>query len=181
MLKRDLVQNAIDTLSRASRIVVLCHANPDGDAIGSLVGMGLLLEKAYPDKDIIFVVKDASPETFAFLQGTQRMQPTLAMQEGDCIVFLDSAEPKLTGFHETNPEYFADGVSSINIDHHPTNTNFAAINLIDPHAASACEIVAEVADVAGWIVISPLHFLQACTQTLEGFCIAILPCRCIEP
>jgi len=150
MLKKDLVRSAIDMLSNASRILVFCHAGPDGDAIGSLLGMGYLLEKAYPEKTVSFHCKDQTPSTFSFLHGIQRIGNIFSLQDGDVVVFVDSAEPKLTGLHELHPELFAEGVSSINIDHHPTNTEFASINLIDPYAASACEIVVEIADIAGW-------------------------------
>lgn len=150
MLKRDSVRGAIDMLSTASRIVVLCHANPDGDAIGSLLGLGQMLEDAYPDKSVVFVCKDPSPETFLFLQGVQRIQQNMSLQKEDVIVVVDSAEPKLTGLVDSHPEIFADTTRSINIDHHPTNTNFATINLIDATAASACEIVVAIADIAGW-------------------------------
>jgi len=150
MLKRDAVRGAIDMLSKASRILVMCHANPDGDAIGSLLGIGQMLEDAYPEKTVIFLCKDPSPETFFFLQGTKRVQHGCAVQEGDVVVFVDSAEPKLTGLTETHPEFFIESTQSINIDHHPTNTNFGTVNLIDPNAASACEIVVEIADIAGW-------------------------------
>jgi bifunctional oligoribonuclease and PAP phosphatase NrnA len=150
MLKRETVRGAIDVLSKASRILVFCHANPDGDAIGSLLGLGQMLEDAYPEKTVLFYCKDPSPETFDFLYGVKRIQHSCSLQKGDTVVFVDSAEPKLTGLMDSHPELFSETTSSINIDHHPTNTNFASINLIDANAASACEIVADIADIAGW-------------------------------
>ena len=150
MLKRDDVRRGIDLLSGASRIVTMCHANPDGDAIGSLLGMTQLLEQHIPNVPVQCVCKDPAPETLTFLPGTERITHDPSPREGDAFVFLDSAEPKLTGFHEMYPQLFDKSMPTINIDHHPTNSNFAQINLIDPNAASACEIVVEFADSVSW-------------------------------
>lgn len=150
MLKRDDVQRSIDLLSKASRIVTMCHANPDGDAIGSLLGITALLEKHIEHVPVMCVCKDPAPETMQFLPGTERIIHDPQPKDGDVYVFLDSAEPKLTGFHEAYPQLFDASLPSINIDHHPTNSNFAQINLIDSDAASACEIVVEFADVPSW-------------------------------
>ncbi|MCA9370790.1 MAG: bifunctional oligoribonuclease/PAP phosphatase NrnA [Candidatus Peregrinibacteria bacterium] len=150
MLKRDDVQRSVDLLSGASRIVTMCHSNPDGDAIGSLLGITLLLEQQLPHVPIQCVCKDPTPETLQFLPGTSRIVHNLLPCEGDVYVFLDSAEPKLTGFHEQYPQVFDASLPSISIDHHPTNSHFAQINLIDATAASACEIVVEFADNVSW-------------------------------
>lgn len=150
MLNRDDVRRSIDLLNAAPRIVVMCHANPDGDALGALLGMGSVLEFQYPEKQVVFICKDPAPETMKFLPGTERIQHEPQLHATDVLIVVDSAEPKLTGFHESHAELFADGTKSINIDHHPTNTNFATVNLIDANAASSCEIVVEICDQMGW-------------------------------
>jgi phosphoesterase RecJ-like protein len=156
MLNHDDVRRSEELLSGAQRLLIFCHANPDGDALGALLGLTLLLEAAYPDKTVLLFCKDESPETFQFLPGTERIAHTPMVKDGDAIVFLDTAEPKLTGLHESYPELFSDAFPSINIDHHPTNTNFGRINMIDPDAASACEIVAEIADILSWEITSDI-------------------------
>tara|TARA_Y100000310_G_scaffold119476_1_gene118217 strand:+ start:10353 stop:11330 length:978 start_codon:yes stop_codon:yes gene_type:complete len=150
MLNRDDIRKSADLLSGASRILVFCHANPDGDAMGSLLGMTLLLEGAYPEKTVLTICKDEAPDTLQFLTGAERVTHEPQVRDGDVLIFLDSAEPKLTGLHESHPDLFSESTQSINIDHHPTNTNFARINMVDPDAASACEIVVEIADVLDW-------------------------------
>ncbi|MDP7477280.1 MAG: DHH family phosphoesterase, partial [Candidatus Peribacteraceae bacterium] len=145
-----MIQKAAQLIVKAQRVVCICHANPDGDAIGALLGMGHTLEKAYPEKQILFFCKDPAPEIFQFLFGVERVQTDVLLQDGDVIVFLDIAEPKLTGLLDSHSQLFEDSTLSINIDHHPTNVNFGTVNLIDPDAASACEIVVEIADGLGW-------------------------------
>jgi phosphoesterase RecJ-like protein len=137
-------------MKEAKRIICVCHRNPDGDAAGALLGIGLLLEQELRGTPVIFHCLDAVPETFHFLPAAQRVVQTCTFQEGDVIVFLDAAEPKLTGYHQTHPHLFDGTFSSVNIDHHPTNSQFATVNLVEPSAASSCEIVVMLADLLGW-------------------------------
>ncbi len=143
-------QKASDLCSRAQRILCICHRNPDGDAAGALLGIGLLLERAFPHIPVFLQCCDPVPETFRFLPGAERVRQSLALSPGDIVLFLDCAEPKLTDMHESHPALFDGTVPSINIDHHPGNTRFATVNIIVPEASSTCEIVADIAETLGW-------------------------------
>jgi phosphoesterase RecJ-like protein len=157
--KRDAIE-AQDGIKRASRVVCICHRNPDGDAIGSLLGMGLLLEKQFPEKTVTFHCKDPVPETFHFLPGAFRVQgpPSLPArpQAPTVVIFLDTAEAKLTEMQESHPQLFDGTYPSIAFDHHPTNTQFAQKSFVFPEVASACEIVAAFADTLGWEIDSDI-------------------------
>lgn len=150
MLISDEIKRAHNLLQSGNRIVVMCHANPDGDAIGALLGMGHLLERAFPEKSIVFVCKDPAPSTLTFLHGTERIIHAIEPLPEDRFVFVDCAVPKQTGFHESHPMLFDKSIPAVNIDHHPTNDNFAQINLVDAESASACEIIVSFADTALW-------------------------------
>ena len=150
------VRRAVELLTGKRRVVLLCHANPDGDAIGSLLGMGLLLERHLPNIPVRMVCKDPVPPTFAFLPSCSRLFSDPGLAEGDVIIVLDTAEPKLTGFHETHPQIFDGTYPSICIDHHPTNSKYATVSLIDPESASSCEIVLAFAEHSGWAVDSEI-------------------------
>lgn len=154
MLDSRKVKDALDIISSAKRINCVCHRNPDGDAIGSLIGMGLLLEEHFPDKVIGFYCVDPAPAVMEFLTAVHRMRSDLTIEPDDVVVFLDSAEPKLTEYHERLPQLFDGSVNTICFDHHPTNPKYATMNFIVPEAASTCEIIVEFADQAGW-QISP--------------------------
>src|SRR3989344_325441 len=156
MLRRDEVQRCAAFFSEASRLIVLCHANPDGDAAGALLGMGMLLEQGYPHAEIVFLCHDPLRETLTFLPQRGRIVHNVAFRPGDAVVILDSAEPKLTQFHETHPQFFDRSMHVVNIDHHPTNLNFGEVNLVNPTASSACEIVVEFADMLGWALTSDI-------------------------
>lgn len=150
----DLAGQALSLLESASAVRCICHRNPDGDAIGSLLGMGLLLEQVFPNKTITMHCKDEVPEMFQFLPGAARVQGPPELKPGDAAVILDSAEPKLTEMHLTHPQLFDKSVPVLNIDHHPTNPGFGRVNLIDPQSASACEIVVALADILKWTITS---------------------------
>ncbi len=150
MLDAKKVTDALEMLQSAATIKCVCHRNPDGDAIGSLIGMGLLLEATYPDKSIELHCVDPAPETMHFLPSVHRMRADLTIEPDDVFIFLDSAEPKLTEYHEKFPALFDGSVKSICFDHHPSNPKYATINFIIPEAASTCEIVVDFADRADW-------------------------------
>lgn len=121
-------------LEPAQRILVVSHIRPDGDAVGSLLGLGLSLKEA--GKKVQMVLSDGMPANFRFLEGSREV---VSSPEGqfDLIISVDCSELKrigtaLEGYHEPD----------INIDHHVTNTHFGRINLIEPEAVAVAEILA---------------------------------------
>jgi phosphoesterase RecJ-like protein len=150
MLDRSLVDQALKILKEGKRLCCMCHRNPDGDAIGAITGIAQLLEAQFPDKPVLLFCVDPAPPTFHFLSHAQRFLSDLAPEEGDVFIFLDSAEPKLTEYHERFPKIFSGQWPSLCLDHHPSNTRFGMVNFIVTDAASTCEIVAEFAETVGW-------------------------------
>lgn len=140
----------MDILKKAKRIICMCHRNPDGDALGAMTGMAQLVEANIPNVSVSLVCIDPVPPTFSYIPFGQRVQSQLDPVDGDVFVFVDAAEPKLTEYHERFPKIFGGEWSSICIDHHPTNTNFATINIVVPEASSTCEVIVDIADQIGW-------------------------------
>jgi len=139
-----------EALSKAKRVVCICHRGPDGDAIGSLLGIGLLIEQKWPEKTVSMHCVDPVPDTFLFLPGAARIQEAPELQEGDCIVTVDCAEAKMTEMHVAHPLMFNGQYPLINIDHHQGNTKFGTINIVDSQAASTCEMLVNIADFLHW-------------------------------
>jgi bifunctional oligoribonuclease and PAP phosphatase NrnA len=150
MIERDLSQAALTLLKQAKTVKCVCHRNPDGDAIGSITGMAQMLETNLHGVSVELYCVDPAPAVFSFLPFVHRIRPDLTPQEGDVFVFLDSAEPKLTEYHEALPQIFGGAWPSVCIDHHPTNTKFATVNVVVPDASSTCEILVDLADAWGW-------------------------------
>jgi len=152
----EKVRGAQEVLSSARRILCLCHRGPDGDALGALLGMGLLLERHLPNIPVLYICKDSAPEPFHFMYAVKRIQELPPLQEGDVVVALDCAVPKQTDYHEIAPALFDGTYPCINIDHHQDNPDFGTINIVLPQAASTCEIVVSIADTLEWEITSDI-------------------------
>lgn len=127
---------------RGRRVAVIGHARPDGDCIGSQVGLARILAAA--GYDTTCVNADAVPRRLQFLaEGTAfaRVEDILNDTRDYAAVFVDSADHARPG--ERLRARFPAPVG--NIDHHLSNIGYAEINLVDTGAAATAEILAGVA------------------------------------
>ena len=131
--KNNTVDIIRELLHNADNIILTSHIRPDGDAIGSLLGLGLALMAT--GKDVQMVLADGLPATFKHLSGADQVL-TDAQQDYDLAVTVDCSDLERTGgtLGERQPD--------INIDHHITNLNYARHNLVEDKAATA-SIIAE--------------------------------------
>lgn len=128
---------ATEAIENARSIVVVTHIRPDGDAIGSALGLANALEAM--DKQVTVAVDDGVPGFLQFLPGADRMKSSLADGEWDVMISADSSDEERTG--DCGIYARAHSKTVINLDHHATNTRFGDIHLVDSAAVSACEIV----------------------------------------
>lgn len=128
-------------LQAASQPLLLSHIRPDGDALASLVGMGLALQAA--GKSCQLVLSDGVPSKFRFLSGSEQIRTQI--QPGyDLIVALDCSDRQRLG------SSFSDLPIDINIDHHITNEHFAALNLVLPQSAATAAILTQFLPLWGF-------------------------------
>jgi|SRR3989338_1035552 len=152
MLNVNQTSQILQFLQEAKRFVCITHANPDGDALGSQLGLAEILRLKFPGKEILRICRDPAPPTFQFLAGAALIRQDYAPLLGDLVFFLDAAEPKLTDMHESHSKLFLpeemkkSGMWSVKIDHHRKVADFAMLNIVDSDAASSCEIVVDIAD-----------------------------------
>jgi bifunctional oligoribonuclease and PAP phosphatase NrnA len=154
-MNKDLLRIAQEQLQQAQKVMVISHIRPDGDAIGSLIGLGLSLQRA--GKEVQMVSVDGVPSTYHHLPGREQV---VNKPKGtfDLIATVDCADLGRLGavFNERI-------VPDLNIDHHPTNTYFARTNLVDTEAVATAEILAET--------LSSMNFLidqEVATNLLTG-------------
>ncbi len=140
---------ALSMFRTAPRIFCACHKNPDGDALGSLLGLVGLLQRELPGTVVTAHCVDPVPETLRFLPNYATVQRGLDARPGDLVVFLDAADRQLTGYVETHPELFDGTVAVLVIDHHHKNPRFGTQNLV-LNSSSTCEIIAMLAKDYGW-------------------------------
>jgi phosphoesterase RecJ-like protein len=132
-VKADL-ERALAWVETGERFLVASHMRPDGDAVGSLLGMTLSLQmrgkQAWP------VLADGVPQRFRFLPGAEMVLPRLEVPY-DGVILVDCSDPERSGIMDQLQGRSID----MNIDHHPTNTHFADINLVREDAAATAEIL----------------------------------------
>lgn len=135
------VRRARGLLEQAGHVVVTTHERPDGDAIGSMLGLVLSLQqkgqRATP------VLAEGLPGRFRFLPGSELVAETLP-GDGEALVAVDTADAERLGLPLPSGR-----AVDINIDHHPTNTRFGRINLIDEQAAACTEVLLDLAPDLG--------------------------------
>ncbi len=112
------------------------HVNPDGDAVGSLLALGLTLEKMA--KQTCLVSESPIPAIYRFLPGVDRIVRRVPPADFDTAVVLDCGNPRRTG---AVTEALSRVPTVINIDHHVTNTVFGTYQLLDPAACATTEIL----------------------------------------
>jgi phosphoesterase RecJ-like protein len=132
----------LDTLHRGSRFLVCSHTRPDGDSVGSMLALGMVIEQM--GKAAHLVTADRVPVQYWQLPGADAIH-TMPRIRGryDAAILLecDSLErTRLRGLEE---------LFVVNIDHHITGLEFAHLNWIDRSAASVGEMVYQLAQAAG--------------------------------
>jgi len=124
----------------AENVAVVAHIRPDGDAIGSVLGLGTALADA--GKTVQFVLEDGGSAAFKNLANFKRLQKAI-VPPVDLVVVVDCSDLERTG------KSLQGLPVDINIDHHPTNTNFAAINIVQVESAATSQIITESLEAWG--------------------------------
>lgn len=128
---------AIAVLEKGRKFLVVSHISPEGDAIGSLLGMALALRSL--GKDVTAYLEDPVPDLFKFLPGAETVVHNL---EGagsfDATFAVDCGQKERLGKGFVN---LKEPGMIVNIDHHATNDSFGDVNVIVPDASAAGELV----------------------------------------
>jgi phosphoesterase RecJ-like protein len=145
ILTSDLETVAAE-LSRRDRFLLTAHEGPDGDALGSLLGMHHLLTMLGKDSVMFLAAKEFPlPIEYRFLPLEEVFHEPPADMADRTVVFLDC------GNIDRMPVDFltAGGNTVINVDHHHDNTRFGDYNLVQVEASSTAEIVYDLAMLLG--------------------------------
>ncbi|GGJ77096.1 phosphoesterase [Pilimelia anulata] len=134
---------AVRTLPRDASILLVCHVNPDGDALGSMLGVGLALRAAgYTRLQATFPGPPAVPEPFRGLPGLELLVPEdAAIAEPELLLCFDAAGPARIG---KLVDRLDTAGTSIVLDHHASNPGFGGHPLISPTAAATSVVAAEL-------------------------------------
>jgi bifunctional oligoribonuclease and PAP phosphatase NrnA len=125
----------LEEFRHAQNVLVVSHIRPDGDAVGSLLGLGQSLMAA--GKQVQMVLADGVPSSFRHLPGANLVKRKVNGTPVDLAVVLDCSDLARTG------GVLGSRAPDLNIDHHITNLNFARINFVQPEAQATSGILAE--------------------------------------
>jgi len=168
MNKVQLPDNLIDTLQNSQDILCISHVGPDGDAVGSLLGIGYILD--YLGKNPTLSLQDKLTDSIVETVGADKIVgPDQVADSYDLIVVLDASSPDRMGsvFRESVHK----DIPLVVIDHHVTNTYFGAINWVAPDCAATCQMLVYLADALHVPLEGPLAevLLTGLTTDTLGF------------
>lgn len=143
MISEDEWADAVQVLTGSEEVAVCCHVAPDGDAFGSMLSLGLALEKAGKKVWLSWGSAELTvSHSFAFLPGVDKLTPPDQLPEQiETFVAIDCGDLKRL---EMLVPRFGKAGTSLNIDHHKSNPGYGDINLVDPAVASSCELAYEL-------------------------------------
>ncbi|HAX72931.1 MAG TPA: bifunctional oligoribonuclease/PAP phosphatase NrnA [Firmicutes bacterium] len=127
-------QEIIKKIEEFNTIIIHRHVIPDGDAMGSQVGLSEIIKTTYPEKEVYIV-----GEELAYLGYVGKMdQIDDSKYEGALVIIVDTANaPRISD------ERYNLGAYKIKIDHHPNHDHYADLEWVDTTYPACCEMIAE--------------------------------------
>lgn len=144
---RQRLEEAKAFILNQDRFLVVSHVNPDGDAIGSTLAAGHMLEQL--GKSFFMVNEGSVPAKFHMLPNSLKIgnfsaTASESIPRFDCVIAVDCADFERIG--EVR-QWFPEGIPLLNIDHHPTNDGYGSVNVIRSEAAATAEVLYDLAGV----------------------------------
>ena len=133
----ESIPRAAEAIRAAQTLVLACHVNPDGDALGSMLGLALAL--APLNKSLTLLSQDGVPDILRFLPHSDTVQQTTDIPAFDLAVVLDSGDLSRVG-DKVQP-LIGRARRVLDIDHHVLAGAFGDVRVLDSQAASTSEIV----------------------------------------
>jgi phosphoesterase RecJ-like protein len=159
----DALTPILEALRESATICVVGHVRPDGDCIGSQLGLGLALRDA--GKQVSIWNQDVLPRKLAFLDPTGILTQPLPDQSFDVVVATDCASVERLGEASS---CIQNRRLLLNIDHHASNTRYGDLNWVVPEVPSTGELVLELLKRARWPItprIADCLFTAVSTDT----------------
>lgn len=125
----------LQELEKAETIAIGGHVRPDGDCIGSCMGLYSYVRDRYPEKKVTVYLEEI-PGAFDYLKCEEAYE--IKSESFDLFISLDCGSPDRLGEAEA---VFHGAKRTLNIDHHISNTEFADVNHVEAEASSTCEVL----------------------------------------
>lgn len=132
---KSSIKSSARLIRESRNIILACHLNPDGDAIGSMLGLGFALLKL--KKNVTMLCSDKVPPRYLSLPGARKIKARYH-KTADLAISVDCGSVNQLSRIE---EVFNRSKKIIEIDHHEYRTRFGDIQLVDEKACSVAEII----------------------------------------
>lgn len=145
--RRQALEQVADVLRATPTLALSCHVGPDGDALGSMMGLALAARDAGKEVVTSFGSPFEVPSNLAFLPTVNLVPPDEFPDPPAVMVVMDAGSADRLaelGHHAAKAE------TLIVIDHHVTNAGFGDLAVVDGDAAATGELVAELLGILGW-------------------------------
>lgn len=152
-MKRHLkvIDRILGVLRSSHTICVVGHIRPDGDCVGSQLGLALALKSQ--GKKVCCWNEDHLPQKYEFLDADHVFQRPKSGQQFDCVVATDAASFERLG--KVGP-CVNERELLINIDHHESNTRYGDINWVSAREPSSGELIFQLLRAAKWPISRPI-------------------------
>lgn len=143
-----MFQEIYEQIKKYPRIIIHRHKNPDGDALGSQLGLKYALQDNFPDKQIL-AVGDMTPRYAFMLDGDQMDEVPDELYEGALAIILDTSAKALI-----SDERYESADITVRFDHHLFVEKIAELEITDTSFESCCGLIASFAMNMG-LTVSP--------------------------
>ncbi len=134
-------QQIIELFENKNRFLITSHQDPDGDSIGTLIGLYKFLTGL--GKDVIVYNQGNLPKKYKFLDPDNiiNFDDKPLDFDPENVIVLECPEIERIGFVQ---KYISKDMTLLNIDHHPNNRNYGHINYVDESASAVAEIIFDI-------------------------------------
>lgn len=147
---REALSEAARVLSAARELVLLAHVNPDADALGSALALGMALRDGGASVSVSFGSPDRLPSSLQDLDSEGLFVPAGRLPETSTLVVLDTgAEQRLGPLSERIGSTVDRGGDVVVVDHHLGNTRYGTHHVIDEDAEATAVLVLQLLDELG--------------------------------
>ena len=146
-----VIDRILEVIRENKTFCIVGHMRPDGDCIGSQLGLALALRNE--GKKVTVWNQDAIPLKYKFLVGDGLIEKPHRGEKFDCVIATDCASYERLG---KVGDFIKERKVLINIDHHATNPRYGDVNWVSPREPSTGELIYRLMQVARWPITKPI-------------------------
>src|SRR5438309_9364676 len=137
-----MLSQVVELIEKKDRFAITSHIRPDGDSLGSSLGLYWLLRAL--EKDVEIIMRDPAPHSYQELPGARQIRVTPAVDRAyDAVFVIECSDMDRPGLMDLENHFV------VNIDHHSTTELFGTINWIDSTASAVGEMIYNLCKATG--------------------------------